>query len=41
MPIEEGFALTKRLLDLAYVWMGSSNAVRLSIYATMLFAWSR
>jgi hypothetical protein len=35
--IEEAFALTKRLLDLAYVWTGSSNAVQLQIYATLIF----
>jgi Transposase DDE domain len=35
--IEDAFALTKRLLDLAYVWTGSSNAVQLQIYATLLF----
>ena len=35
--IEDAFALTKRLLDLAYVWTGSSNAVQLQIYATLMF----
>jgi Transposase DDE domain len=35
--IEEACALTKRLLDLAYVWTGSSNAVQLQIYATLMF----
>jgi hypothetical protein len=35
--IEEAFALTKRVLDLAYVWTGSSNAVQLQIYATLIF----
>jgi hypothetical protein len=35
--IEEAFALTKRLLDLAYVWTGSTNAVQLQIYATLIF----
>jgi IS4 transposase len=35
--IEDAFALTKRLLDLAYVWTGSTNAVQLQIYATLLF----
>jgi hypothetical protein len=35
--IEDAFALTKRLLDLAYVGMGSSNAVQLQIYATLIF----
>ena len=35
--IEDAFALTKRLLDLAYVWTGSRNAVQLQIYATLIF----
>jgi hypothetical protein len=35
--IEEAFALTKRLLDLAYVWTGSTNGVQLQIYATLIF----
>ena len=35
--IEEACALTKRLLDVAYVWTGSSNAVQLQIYATLMF----
>jgi hypothetical protein len=35
--IEDAFALTKRLLDLAYVWTGSSNGVQLQIYATLVF----
>jgi hypothetical protein len=35
--IEDAFALTKRLLDLAYVWTGSRNAVQLQIYATLMF----
>jgi IS4 transposase len=35
--IEDAFALTKRLLDLAYLWTGSTNAVQLQIYATLLF----
>jgi IS4 transposase len=34
---EDAFALTKRLLDLAYVWTGSTNAVQLQIYATLIF----
>lgn len=29
--------MTKRLLDLAYVWTGSTNAVQLQIYATLIF----
>ena len=35
--IEDAFALTKRLLDLAYVWTGSTNAVQVQIYATLIF----
>ena len=35
--IEDALALTKRLLDLAYVWTGSTHAVQLQIYATLLF----
>lgn len=35
--IEDAFALTKRLLELAYVWTGSTNAVQLQIYATLIF----
>ena len=34
---QDAFALTKRLLDVAYVWTGSSNAVQLQIYATVMF----
>jgi hypothetical protein len=35
--IEDAFALTKRLLDVAYVWTGSTNAVPLPISATLIF----
>jgi len=35
--IEDAFALTKRLLDLAYVWTGSTNAVQWQLYATVVF----
>src|SRR5262249_8726686 len=35
--IEDAFALTKRLLDLAYLWTGASNGVQLQIYATLIF----
>jgi hypothetical protein len=35
--IEDAFAVTKRVLDLAYLWTGSANAVQLQIYATLLF----
>jgi len=35
--IEDAFALTKRLLDLAYLWTGSTHAVQLQLYATLMF----
>lgn len=35
--IEDAFALTKRVLDLAYLWTGSTNAVQVQIYATLIF----
>jgi Transposase DDE domain len=35
--IEEAFALTKRLLGLAYIWVGHSNGVEIQIYATWIF----
>src|SRR5882724_8547890 len=35
--IEDAFALTKRILDLAYLWTGSPNAIQLQIYATLIF----
>jgi hypothetical protein len=35
--IEDAFALTKRLLDLAYVWTGSTNTVQWQMYATLMF----
>ncbi len=35
--IEDAFLLTKRVLDLAYLWTGSINAVQLQIYATLIF----
>ena len=34
---QDAFALTKRVLDLAYLWTGSTNAVQLQIYATLIF----
>ena len=34
---QDAFALTKRVLDLAYLWTGSPNAVQLQIYATLMF----
>jgi IS4 transposase len=35
---EDAFAVPKRLLDLAYGWTGSTHAVRLQIYATLIFS---
>lgn len=35
--LETAFLLIKRLLDLAYVWVGSRNGVELQVYATFLF----
>ena len=35
--IEDAFALTKRLLDLASVWTGSMNAVQWQLIATLMF----
>lgn len=35
--IEEAFALTKRLLGLAYLWVGDANGVQIQIYATWIF----
>src|SRR5499425_633122 len=35
--IEDAFALSKRVLDLAYLWTGSTNAVQLQLYATLIF----
>ena len=35
--IEDACALPKRLLDVASVWTGSTNAVPLQIYATLIF----
>ena len=35
--IEDAFAVTKRVLDLAYLWTGSANAVQVQIYATLIF----
>ena len=29
--------MTKRLLDLAYLWSASTNAVQLQLYATLIF----
>jgi Transposase DDE domain len=35
--IEEAFLLTKRLLGLAYLWVGGCNGVQIQIYATWIF----
>lgn len=35
--IEEAFATVKRLLNLAYLWTGSPNGVRLQVWSTWLF----
>lgn len=35
--IEDAFALTKRLLGLAYLWVGDRNSVQIQIYATWIF----
>jgi hypothetical protein len=37
MRTADAFALTKRLLDLAYVWTGSTQAVQLQSHATLTF----
>ncbi len=35
--IEDAFLLTKRVLDLAYLWTASPNGIQLQIYATLIF----
>jgi Transposase DDE domain len=35
--IEDAFAVTKRLLGLAYVWVGNTNGMEIQIYATWIF----
>ena len=35
--IEEAFLVTKRLLGLAYLWVGDRNGVEIQLYATWLF----
>jgi hypothetical protein len=35
--IETAFSLVKRLLDLSYLWVGSSNGVQLQVWATWLY----
>lgn len=36
--IEDAFLLTKRLLGLSYLWVGSTNGVQMQIYATWIFS---
>jgi hypothetical protein len=35
--IEDAFLVTKRVLDLAYLWKASPNGIQLHLYATLLF----
>jgi hypothetical protein len=35
--IEDAFLITKRVLNLAYLWKASANGVQLQLYATFLF----
>lgn len=35
--IEEAFLLTKRLLGLAYLWVGGTNGVQIQLYSTWIF----
>lgn len=35
--IEDAFLLCKRLLGLAYLWVGSTNGIEIQIYATLIF----
>lgn len=35
--VEDAFLLTKRLLGLSYLWVGSRNGVEIQVYATWLF----
>ncbi|MBD2578075.1 IS4 family transposase, partial [Oscillatoria sp. FACHB-1406] len=35
--IEEAFLLTKRLLGLAYLWVGGKNGVEIQVYTTWIF----
>lgn len=36
--IEDAFLVTKRVLDLAYLWKASANGLQLQLYATLLFS---
>ncbi|MBD2518073.1 IS4 family transposase [Nostoc sp. FACHB-973] len=35
--VEDAFLLTKRLLGLAYIWVGDKNGVQIQIFATWIF----
>ena len=35
--IEDAFLLSKRLLGLSYLWVGSHNGIEMQIYATLIF----
>ena len=35
--IEEAFLLTKRLLGLAYLWVGNKNGIQIQIICTLIF----
>jgi Transposase DDE domain len=35
--VEDAFLLTKRLLGLAYIWVGDTNGVQIQIFATWIF----
>jgi len=35
--IEEAFSLTKRLLNLSYLWTGANNGVEMQVWATWMF----
>lgn len=35
--VEDAFLLTKRLLGLAYLWVGGTNGVQIQIFATWIF----
>jgi len=36
--VEDAFMLTKRLLGLAYIWVGDNNGVQVQIFATWIFS---
>lgn len=36
--IEDAFLITKRLLGLAYLWVGGTNGVEIQLYATWIFS---